>query len=70
MIPYEEAYKLYLNLSNQGKNSNVHMLSVPSFSFIPASGLNPHLIVSFVGQLLTALEENPEDMRMRYKSVK
>jgi len=70
MIPYEEAYNLYLTLSRQGQNPLVHMLAVPSMRFIPSGGLKPHFIIAFVGQLIMAFFENPEDMRRVYKSVR
>jgi len=70
MIPYEEAYRLYLTLSQQRQNPLVHMLVVPSMRLIPKGGLKPHFIVAFMGQLLMALVQNPEDMRRLYKSVK
>ncbi|MBR3405827.1 MAG: hypothetical protein IKG92_02870 [Bacteroidales bacterium] len=70
MIPYEEAYRFYLIASQQKQNPLVHMLTVPSMRLIPKGGLKPHFVVAFVGQLLMALAENPEDMRRLYKSVK
>lgn len=70
MIPFDGVYNLYRALSNQGKNSKVHMLSVPNPSYLPNTGMPPHYIISFMAQVFMAFEENPEDMRMRYKSVK
>jgi hypothetical protein len=70
MIPYELAYQLYRTVSDEGKNPNVHMLSIPFPSFFPTGGMKSHLIISFLGQVLLSFEENPEDMRLRYKSVK
>lgn len=70
MIPYEEAYRFYLIASQQKQNPLVHMLAIPSMRLIPKGGLKPHFVVAFVGQLLMALAENPEDMRRLYKSVK
>ena len=70
MMPFEMVYDLYLTLSNEGQNPNVHMLSVPSMRILPHGGLNPHFIVAFMGQIIMALVENPEDMRTFYKSVK
>ncbi len=69
MIPYAEAYKLYRTISRDGRNPLVHMLDVPSMRFIPSGGLKPHFIIAFVGLLLMALCENPEDMCRLYKSV-
>ena len=70
MMPYEQAYKLYRTISNQGENHNVHMLSVPFPNFIPTGGMLSHLVIAFLEHVLMSLEENPEDMRMRYRSVK
>lgn len=70
MIPYEQAYQLYRTISNQGKNPYVHMLSVPFPSFISTGATLSHLVIAFLGQVLMSLEENPEDMRMRYKTVR
>lgn len=70
MIPYELAYKLYRTISNQGKNPKVHMLSIPFPRFIPTGGMLSHLVIAFLGQILMSLEENPEDMRLRYIPVK
>ena len=70
MIPFEKSYNLYRTLSNQGKNSKVHMLSVPNPGFLPDTGMSPHYIISFMAQIFMAFEENPEDMRLRYKSVR
>ena len=67
MMPYEMVYKLYRTLSNEGQNPLVHMYSVPAMRLVPHGGLNPHFIVAFVGQLLMACVENPEDMRKFYK---
>lgn len=70
MMPYEMVYDLYRTISNNGQNPLVHMLSVPSMRLLPSGGLNPHFIIAFVGQILMAFVENPEDMRKLYKSVK
>ena len=70
MMPFEMVYDLYRTLGNEGKNSLVHMYSVPAMRLLPHGGLNPHFIVAFVGQLLTACVENPEDMKRFYKIVK
>ncbi len=70
MMPFEMVYDLYRMLSRDGQNPNVHMLSVPSMRLLPHGGLNPHFIVAFMGQIIMALVENPEDMRTFYKSVK
>ena len=29
-----------------------------------------HLVIAFLGQIQLSFEENPEDMRLRYKSVR
>ena len=70
MIPYKEAYRLYLRISNDGKDPSVHMKDVPSVRFIPAGGLNPHFIIAFFIQLYIAFSENPEDMRLLRNSDK
>ncbi len=70
IIPYEEAYRLYRTLSDEGKNRNVHMLSIPFPSFIPTGGMMSHLVIAFLGQILLSFEENPEDMQRRYKTVR
>ena len=70
IIPYEEAYRLYRTLSDEGKNPNVHMLSIPFPSFIPTGGMMSHLVIAFLGQILLSFEENPEDMQRRYKTVR
>ncbi|MBR3989871.1 MAG: hypothetical protein IKI85_04935, partial [Bacteroidales bacterium] len=69
-IPYEKAYELYRDISDEGKNPNVHMLSIPFPSFIPTGGMMSHLVIAFLGQILLSFEENPEDMQRRYKTVK
>ena len=70
MIPYETAYNLYRTLSDHGRNPLVHMLAVPSMSFLPSGGLRPHFIIAFIGQILMAFAQNPEDMQRFYKLVK
>jgi len=67
MMPYTMVCDLYRTLSNDGQNSLVHMLSVPSMRLLPHGGMKPHFIIAFVGQLLMALVENPEDMRNFYR---
>jgi hypothetical protein len=70
MIPYYLAHGQYLLLSNQGKNRNVHMLSVPSYSIIPHGGMTPHLIIAFMVQFNMAFAgENPSDMSRLYAPV-
>lgn len=69
MMPYEMVCDLYRTLSNDGLNPLVHMLAVPSMRLLPHGGMNPHFIIAFVGQILMALVENPEDMRRIYKEV-
>ena len=70
MIPYYTAHNVYLNLSNQGKNRNVHMLSVPSYKIIPRKGMSPHLIIAFMVQVNMAFAgENPSDMALLYLPV-
>jgi hypothetical protein len=69
MVPYEAAHNLYRTISNDGRNPLVHMLAVPAMRFIPNGGMRPHFIIAFVGLLIMALYENPEDMRRPYKSV-
>ena len=70
MMPFEMVYDLYRTLGDEGKNPLVHMYSVPAMRLLPHGGLNPHFIVAFVGQLLMACVENPEDMKRFYKIVK
>ena len=70
MMPFERVYDLYRTLSNDGRNAKVHMLSVPSMRFVPSGGMNPHFIIAFVGQILMAFVQNPEDMCKLYKSVR
>ena len=70
MIPYKEAYRLYLRISNDGKDPSVHMKDVPSVRFIPAGGLNPHFIIAFFILMYMAFSENPEDMRLLRNSDK
>ena len=70
IIPYDEAYRLYHAISDEGKNPNVHMLSIPFPSFLPTGGMMLHLVIAFLGQIQLSFEENPEDMRLRYKSVR
>jgi len=70
MIPYDTAYNLYRTLSDHGRNPLVHMLAVPSMSFLPSGGLRPHFIIAFIGQILMAFAQNPEDMQRFYKLVK
>ena len=70
MIPYELAYDLYRTLSNEGQNPLVHLLQVPSMRFLPNGGMKPHFIIAFMGQIIMAFVEDPEDMRRLYKSVK
>lgn len=70
MMPYEMAYKLYRTVSDQGKNPNVHMLSIPFSRFIPTGGNLKHMVIAFLIQVLIAFKEKPEDMRRLYKSVK
>ena len=70
MIPFELAYDLYRTLSRQGQNPLVHILAVPAMRFIPNGGMKPHFIIAFVGQLIMAFFENPEDMRRPYKTVR
>jgi hypothetical protein len=71
MIPYYTAYNVYQQLSNQGKNRNVHMLSVPAFKIIPRKGMSPHLIIAFMVQVNMAFAgENPSDMTRLYLTVR
>lgn len=70
MMPFEMVYDLYRTLSNEGQNERVHMLSVPSMRLLPNGGMNPHFIVAFIGLIIMAFVENPEDMRKFYKCVK
>lgn len=70
MMPFEMVYDLYRTVSHDGQNPRVHMLSVPAMRLLPHGGLNPHFIVAFVGQIIMAFVENPEDMQKIYKSVK
>lgn len=70
MIPFHIAYSVYQLISNNGQNPNVHMLQVPSMRFLPHGGMNPHFIIAFMGQIMMAFAENPEDMQRRYKTVK
>lgn len=70
MLPYKYAYDQYRAISNQGQNPLVHMLAVPSMRLVPHGGMNPHFIIAFMGQMMMAFVENPEDMRRLYKTVK
>ena len=70
MMPYQVAYNQYLTISNQGQNPNVHMLSVPSMRLVPNGGMNQHFIIAFMGQLIMALVENPEDLQRYFKPVR
>ena len=71
MIPYYIAHNVYQTLSNQGKNRNVHMLSVPAFKIIPRKGMSPHLIIAFMVQVNMAFAgENPSDMTRLYLPVR
>ena len=69
MIPFEMVYDLYRTISNEGRNARVHMLSVPSWRFLPRGGMNPHFIIAFVEQVIMAFVQNPEDMCKLNKSV-
>lgn len=64
MVSYELTYNLYRTLSSEGKNSNVHMMSVPFPRFIPTGGMNKHLVIAFLVQVYMAFVQNPEDMRL------
>lgn len=70
MMPFEMVYDLYRSVSNDGQNPLVHMLSVPAMRLLPHGGLNPHFIIAFVGQILMAFVENPEDLLWIYKTVR
>ena len=70
MLPFRYAYDQYLAISNQGQNPLVHMLAVPPMRLVPHGGMNPHFIIAFMGQMIMAFAENPEDMGKVYKSVK
>jgi len=70
MMPFEMVYDLYRRVSRNGQNPQVHMLSVPAMRLLPHGGMNPHFIIAFVGQILMAFVENPEDMQRLYKRVK
>ena len=70
MLPYQYAYDQYRAISNQGQNPLVHMLAVPSMRLVPHGGMNPHFIIAFMGQMMMAFVENPEDMRRLFKAVK
>ena len=69
MIPFEMVYDLYRTISNEGRNARVHMLSVPSVRFLLRGGMNPHFVTAFVGLVIMAFVQNPEDMCKLYKSV-
>lgn len=62
MLPYRYAYDQYLAISNHGQNPLVHMLAVPSMRLVPHGGMNPHFIIAFMGQMIMAFAEDPEDM--------
>ena len=70
MLPFKYAYDQYRAISNQGQNPLVHMLAVPSMRFVPHGGMNPHFIIAFMGLMMMAFVENPEDMKRFYKTVK
>lgn len=71
MIPYYTAHNQYLTLSDQGKNRNVHMLSVPAFKMIPRKGMSPHLVIAFMVQVNMAFAgEDPSDMTRLYRPVR
>lgn len=70
MLPFKYAYDQYRAISNQGQNPLVHMLAVPSMRFVPHGGMNPHFIIAFMGLMMMAFVENPEDMKRFYKIVK
>lgn len=70
MLPYKYAYDQYRAISHQGQNPLVHMLAVPSMRLVPHGGMNPHFIIAFMGQMMMAFVENPEDMRRLFKAVK
>ena len=69
MMPYRFAYEQYRAISNDGKNSYVHMLNVPAMRFVPRGGMKLHFIIAFMGQIIMAFVENPEGMKKIYKSV-
>ena len=69
MMPYLFAYEQYRAISNDGKNSYVHMLNVPAMRFVPRGGMKLHFIIAFMGQIIMAFVENPEGMKKIYKSV-
>ena len=69
MMPYEFAYRQYRTISNNGKNPNVHMLSVPSMRFVPRGGMNLHFIIAFMGLIIMSFVENPEGMQRYFKPV-
>lgn len=70
MLPYKYAYDLYRAISHQGQNPFVHMLAVPSMRLVPHGGMNPHFVIAFMGQMMMAFVENPEDMQRLFKTVK
>lgn len=70
MIPYEIAYNVYSTISGQGKNADVHMMSVPFPRFIPTGGLNAHLVTAFLMQVYMSLVQHPKDMFRLFKSVR
>ena len=70
MLPYKYAYDQYRAISHQGQNPFVHMLAVPSMRLVPHGGMNPHFVIAFMGQMMMAFVENPEDMQRLFKTVK
>ena len=70
ILPYRMAHKLYLTISDQGKNPNVHMMSVPFSSAMIIDGMSPHFVMAFMVQVYMALSENPTDMYQLYKPTR
>lgn len=68
-LPYDHAYNSYLKLSNNGSNTNVHWIDVPTpdgMTTLLPSISGTHVLVSILMLLNMSSVEEPEDMMSIY----
>lgn len=70
LVPYDSVEKLYKDISNNGQNPQVHLLSVPAVEGkLINSNLGIHYYTSFVMSINMACAKDPEDMTLLYRPV-
>ena len=70
LVPYDSVEKLYKDISTNGQNPQVHLLSVPAVEGkLINSNLGIHYYTSFVMSINMACAKDPEDMTLLYRPV-